>query len=65
MFTCFMPLGMVIFGPLADVVRIQTLVIVCAVSMILLGLSPLLSGNFYKEGCATLCAEADKNISAA
>ncbi len=65
MFTGFMPLGMVIFGPLADVVRIQTLVIVCAVFMILLGLSIFLSGNFYAEGCATLPEEADKSISAA
>ena len=36
MFTGFMPLGMAIFGPLADVVRIQTMVIGCAVFIILL-----------------------------
>lgn len=65
MFTGFMPLGMVIFGPMADVVRIQTLVIVCAVFMILLGLSIFLFGNFFREGCATLSSEADKSISVA
>lgn len=50
MFTGFMPLGMVIFGPLADVVRIQTLVIICAIFTILLGLSIPLSKAFYREG---------------
>jgi len=50
MFTGFMPLGMAIFGPLADVVRIQTMVIICAVFIILLGLSILLSKAFYREG---------------
>ncbi len=52
MFTGFMPLGMVIFGPLADLVRIQTMVVACAVFTILLGLSIPLSGNFYAEGVA-------------
>jgi DHA3 family macrolide efflux protein-like MFS transporter len=50
MFTGFMPLGMAIFGPLADVVRIQTLVIICAVFIIVLGLSILLSKSFYRGG---------------
>ncbi len=50
MFTGFMPLGMAIFGPLADVVRIQTMVIICAVFIILLSLSILLSRDFYNGG---------------
>lgn len=50
MFTGFMPLGMAVFGPLADVIRIQTMVIICAVFIIILGLSIVLYRNFYKEG---------------
>jgi DHA3 family macrolide efflux protein-like MFS transporter len=50
MFTGFMPLGMAIFGPLADIVRIQTMVIICAVFIILLGLGMLLSKDFYRKG---------------
>jgi len=50
MFSGFMPLGMAIFGPLADVVRIQTMVIVCAVPIILLAMNLLLSRSFYREG---------------
>ena len=53
MFTGFMPLGMAIFGPLADVVRIQTMVIVCAVFIMLLALSIFLSGDYYNEGVAS------------
>jgi DHA3 family macrolide efflux protein-like MFS transporter len=50
MFSGFMPLGMIIFGPLSDVIRVQTLVIACAVLIIVLGFSVRLSGRFYKEG---------------
>lgn len=64
MFTGFMPLGMAIFGPLADVVRIQTMVIVCAAFIILLGLSIFLSRDFYHEGVAAspVGAEGDNSI---
>ena len=37
MYSGFMPLGMVLFGPLADVVRIQTMIIVCGIVLLLLG----------------------------
>ncbi|WP_068776020.1 MFS transporter [Paenibacillus sp. FJAT-26967] len=53
MFSGFMPLGMAIFGPLADVVRIQTMVIVCAVPIILLAMNLRLSRSFYREGIYT------------
>jgi len=53
MFSGFMPLGMVIFGPLADVIRIQTMVIVCAVPIILLAMNLLLPRSFYREGIYT------------
>lgn len=53
MFSGFMPLGMAIFGPLADVVRIQTMIIVCAVPIILLAMNLRLSRSFYREGIHT------------
>ena len=53
-----MPLGMIVFGPLADVVRIQTLVIGCAVCIILLALSVVLAGDFYRAGAGAATAEA-------
>lgn len=64
MFTGLMPLGMAIFGPLADIVRVQTMVIVCAVFIILLGMSIILSRYFYNEGIteASIGAESDKSI---
>lgn len=57
MFSGFMPLGMAFFGPLADVVRIQTMVILCAVPIILLAMNLLLSRDFYREGIQTSEAE--------
>lgn len=59
MFTGFMPLGMAIFGPLADFVRIQTMVIVCAVFILLLALSIFLSRDFYNEGVTAASAGAE------
>ena len=38
MYSGFMPLGTAIFGPLADVIKIQWLVIGCGVSLVILGL---------------------------
>jgi DHA3 family macrolide efflux protein-like MFS transporter len=38
MYSGFMPLGMAIFGPLADVVKIQYMVICCGIIIVLLGL---------------------------
>lgn len=61
MFSGFMPLGMAFFGPLADVVRIQTMVIVCAVPTILLAMNLLLSRDFYREGIQTPEAEGMGN----
>ena len=50
MYTGFMPLGMAIFGLLANVVRIQTMVIGCSVLIIILGMSVLSSGKYYRQG---------------
>lgn len=38
MYSGFMPLGMALFGPLSDVVKIQTMVIICGMGIILLAL---------------------------
>ena len=65
MFTGFMPLGMMIFGPLADVVRIQTMVIICAVFMIMLGLSTRISRKYYLQGVAVLKDGADDGFASA
>ncbi|MDD3865973.1 MAG: MFS transporter, partial [Candidatus Izemoplasmatales bacterium] len=64
MFTGFMPLGMAIFGPLADVVRIQTMVIVCAVFIMILALSIILSKDFYSEGVTAPSVEVEEGIGA-
>lgn len=52
MFTGFMPLGMTVFGPMADVVRIQVLVVACGVLVLALGLSMALSRRFHDEGAS-------------
>jgi len=59
MFTGFMPLGMVIFGPLADRVRIQSMVIICAVFIILLAMGILFPRGFYREGRTEYKVEAE------
>jgi len=63
MYTGFMPLGMVIFGPLADVVRIQTMVIGCAVLIVILGMSVLLSAKYYRQG-VSVSNKSDNNAPA-
>lgn len=60
MFTGFMPLGMVIFGPLADRVRIQFMVIVCAFCIILLAMGILTSREYYRGGLADATAETEQ-----
>jgi DHA3 family macrolide efflux protein-like MFS transporter len=62
MFTGFMPLGMAIFGPLADFIRIQTMVIICAVFIIVLALSIFLSGGFYAEGATALPSNPEEGV---
>lgn len=61
MFTGFMPLGMALFGPLSDVIRIQTMVIVCAVFIILLALS-LLSKPFFADGTGVLTKNLEEGV---
>jgi DHA3 family macrolide efflux protein-like MFS transporter len=45
-----MPLGMLIFGPLADVVRIEVLMIITGVMIVILSMSMFLNKSFIKEG---------------
>ena len=49
-----MPLGMAIFGPLADVVRIQMLMIVSGTALIFVGIGILYNKSFLKEGIKTV-----------
>ncbi|HYE11902.1 MAG TPA: MFS transporter [Patescibacteria group bacterium] len=45
-----MPIGMAIFGPLADVVKIQILMIISGAALILVGVGIFYNKNFLKEG---------------
>ncbi|MCX7711696.1 MAG: MFS transporter [Clostridia bacterium] len=45
-----MPLGMAVFGPLADVVRIENLMIVTGALMVFLSVSIFFNKSFLKEG---------------
>jgi DHA3 family macrolide efflux protein-like MFS transporter len=45
-----MPLGMGVFGPLADVVKIQVLMIISGAALILVGISIFYNKPFLKEG---------------
>lgn len=49
-FSSFAPLAMAFFGPLADVVSIQTLMIITGIGMVLLGASVYFQKSFYNEG---------------
>lgn len=45
-----MPLGMMIFGPLADIIRIEMLMIGSGLLLIILGISIFYNNDFLKEG---------------
>lgn len=45
-----MPLGMILFGPLADIIRIEVLMIITGVMLIVLGISIFYNKDFIKEG---------------
>ena len=49
-FSAFAPLAMVFFGPLAEVVSIQTLMIITGIGLVLLGLTVFIRKDFYKAG---------------
>ncbi len=52
MFSGFLPLGMVVFGPLADVVSIRLLMVISGVLLLVLAAAIRLSKNFYMHGQA-------------
>lgn len=45
-----MPLGMILFGPLADIISIQTLMIISGALLVFLGISIFYNKAFLKEG---------------
>jgi DHA3 family macrolide efflux protein-like MFS transporter len=45
-----MPLGLLVYGPLADIIRIETLMIVTGALMVLLSIGMLYNKNFIREG---------------
>ncbi|WP_285894940.1 hypothetical protein [Clostridioides sp. ES-S-0006-03] len=49
-YTGLIPLGMILFGPLADMVSINFLIIVSGVIIAFFALSIPYSGQFYKQG---------------
>jgi MFS transporter, DHA3 family, macrolide efflux protein len=57
MFTGFMPLGMAIFGPLADVIKIQTMIIACGVALLVLAVSTFIPKVFYINGITTTSSQ--------
>lgn len=50
MFSGFLPLGMVVFGPLADVVSMRFLMVISGVLLLILATIIMLSKNFYLHG---------------
>lgn len=48
-----MPLGMMIFGPLADIIKIETLMIITGIFLVILGISIFFNKQFLKEGVKT------------
>lgn len=49
-FSGFLPLGMLLFGPLADVVSMRILVIVSGILLLLMAIIILLNRAFYQRG---------------
>jgi DHA3 family macrolide efflux protein-like MFS transporter len=50
MFSGFLPLGMVVFGPLADFVSMRLLMIVSGVLLLIMAAAIMLSKNFFLHG---------------
>ena len=54
MYSGFLPLGMALFGPLADIVEIQPMVLVCGGLLLLLGFFNFSQGRSRVESDKTL-----------
>lgn len=50
MFFGFLPLGMVVFGPLADVVSMRILMVVSGVLLLVMAIGVLIDRKFFSEG---------------
>lgn len=49
-FSLCMPLGMAMFGPLADVISIQFLMVICGILMMILSICVLFDRKYYLQG---------------
>ncbi len=56
-----MPIGMLFFGPLADAIRIQTLMIVTGAALTIFSAAELLDRKFMAEGVAPIASEEAAN----
>jgi DHA3 family macrolide efflux protein-like MFS transporter len=50
MFSGFLPLGMVVFGPLADVVSMRILMVISGVLLLVMATGVLIDRKFYSKG---------------
>lgn len=50
MYSGFLPLGMALFGPLADIVSMRLLMIVSGVLLLVMAAAILMDGKFYRHG---------------
>jgi DHA3 family macrolide efflux protein-like MFS transporter len=57
LFTSLMPFGMLFFGPMADIVPVQTLVVYCGIGIVLLSIAVAFNKNFYRQGLSEVKTE--------
>ena len=57
MYSGFLPLGMLVFGPLADVISMRLLMIISGVLLIIMAALAALNRGFYARGLATAAQE--------
>lgn len=60
MYSGFLPLGMVVFGPLSDVVSLRMLMVVSGVLLLIMAAAILLNRKFYRHGQAKNTAPEQK-----
>ncbi|WP_318786296.1 MFS transporter [Methanimicrococcus hacksteinii] len=50
LFSSLMPLAMLFFGPLADYVPVQTIVVYCGIGIVIVSIAVLFNKKFYRQG---------------
>lgn len=50
LFTSLMPLAMLFFGPLADIIPVQTIVLYCGIGIVIVSIAVVFNKNFYRQG---------------